>query len=69
MTPAEKDPGAVPSVEPFDLEKRLEGARERFEARQAKLPPEKRRTWEQACAAEHDDLAHALRKAGKDGGL
>jgi hypothetical protein len=59
------DAPAPPAPAPIDDTK----ARARFEARQAKLPPHKRRTWEQAGAADDEDLARALRKAGKDGGL
>jgi hypothetical protein len=41
--------------------------RAKFEAKQAQLPPHRRRTWEEACAADHDQLGEALRRAGKGG--
>jgi len=58
----------LPAKEAPDTKAATDRARARFEARQAKLPPEKRRTWEQACAADHDDLGEALRRGGKRGG-
>jgi hypothetical protein len=41
--------------------------RARYEARQALLPPDKRRTWEERDADDERDLERALRGAGKDG--
>lgn len=43
-------------------------ARAAWDAKQAKLPPGKRRTWEQACADDEAHLGRALRRAGKRGG-
>jgi hypothetical protein len=41
--------------------------RARYEARQALLPPDKRRTWDQRSADDEKDQERALRRAGKDG--
>jgi hypothetical protein len=41
--------------------------RARYEARQALLPPDKRRTWDQRNADDEKDLERALARAGKDG--
>ncbi|MFT3768507.1 MAG: hypothetical protein QM820_23925 [Minicystis sp.] len=42
--------------------------RAKWEAEQAKLPPHKRRTWEQACDDEEQDMGRKLRRSRRKGG-
>lgn len=43
-------------------------ARAKWDAKQAKLPPHERRTWEQGLADEEADMGRKLRAARKHGG-
>lgn len=53
---------------PEDMTRHDVIVRARWDAKQAALPPEKRRTWEQACADDEAHMGRALRRAAKDGG-
>ncbi|MFT3768512.1 MAG: hypothetical protein QM820_23955 [Minicystis sp.] len=62
---AKPGPEPTPPAPADDGESRI---RARWEAEQAKLPPHKRRTWEQACADEEQDMGRKLRASRKNGG-
>ncbi|MFT3775241.1 MAG: hypothetical protein QM820_58580 [Minicystis sp.] len=59
---------AGPELTPPAADETESRIRAKWEAEQAKLPPGKRKTWEQACAEEEQDMGRKLRASRKRGG-